>query len=673
MKVVDKEYRFEKSLDERSLPASGPRKASDTFQGRRPFGLDACGAHLDDAGWGFDHGIRRSPAEKLLAQGRTVQLRDRSSLPASDLSDGVFRYRVEGADAQGGAGEVRLLAYLGEGPCLHVPAAIDGKPVVSLAFDLFRDLPPLERVSVDAESAYFSTDGAALYSKDGACLVRLVVPREAYAVALGCTAIGERAFDSVPQLREVRLPGTLRTHRRLAFAKSPLAALDLPASVEVIGEKAFYHCVQLRQVTFACGRGCVCVEVAEQAFAFSGVERVELPASLERLGPRAFDQTPAQENVGQGALSVAAENPELRLDAQGGLYRRDVFLELVGPVARYRVCDGTHVVGDGAFKRHGHVREVELPEGVRVIGDEAFRSNRQLRQVRLPESLERIGDRAFLDTGLVSLHLPKRVRCVGESALLVQGDNQLMPHAPLRSLSVDPENPVFYLESGLLCQRGGGRAKGDACLLYVGPDDVVRMPETVTRIAPLAFCGTDGMNELYLHAHLRSICNGAFSTKRTIPLVHVAFPCPIDGYESGDFPLPQLSSRYRSPSYLFDAGPKGTVFDFDYYDSWVMHAALEEFAPAALGRLVRPMQLAPRTREVYENIFRRKGRQTCRLFAEKGDLGALQELVDRDLLDPGSIEAVLEDTMREGRTQATACLLELQHRCQPSAGVDLSL
>ena len=110
MKVVDKEYRFEKSLDERSLPASGPRKASDTFQGRRPFGLDACGAHLDDAGWGFDHGIRRSPAEKLLAQGRTVQLRDRSSLPASDLSDGVFRYRVEGADAQGGAGEVRRLA-----------------------------------------------------------------------------------------------------------------------------------------------------------------------------------------------------------------------------------------------------------------------------------------------------------------------------------------------------------------------------------------------------------------------------------------------------------------------------------------------------------------------------------------------------------------------------------
>ncbi len=333
MKVVDKEYRFEKSLDERSLPASGPRKASDTFQGRRPFGLDACGAHLDDAGWGFDHGIRRSPAEKLLAQGRTVQLRDRSSLPASDLSDGVFRYRVEGADAQGGAGEVRLLAYLGEGPCLHVPAAIDGKPVVSLAFDLFRDLPPLERVSVDAESAYFSTDGAALYSKDGACLVRLVVPREAYAVALGCTAIGERAFDSVPQLREVRLPGTLRAIGRLAFAKSPLAALDLPASVEVIGEKAFYHCVQLRQVTFACGRGCVCVEVAEQAFAFSGVERVELPASLERLGPRAFDQTPAQENVGQGALSVAAENPGLRLDAQGGLYRRDVFLELV---ARWR-------------------------------------------------------------------------------------------------------------------------------------------------------------------------------------------------------------------------------------------------------------------------------------------------------------------------------------------------
>ena len=151
------------------------------------------------------------------------------------------------------------------------------------------------------------------------------------------------------------------------------------------------------------------------------------------------------------------------------------------------------------------------------------------------------------------------------------------------------------------------------------------MPETVTRIAPLAFCGTDGMNELYLHAHLRSICNGAFSTKRTIPLVHVAFPCPIDGYESGDFPLPQLSSRYRSPSYLFDAGPKGTVFDFDYYDSWVMHAALEEFAPAALGRLRAPdAACRPRTREVYENIFRRKGAAGVPPASRtKGDLGAL--------------------------------------------------
>lgn len=614
---------------------------------------------------------RRSPAEKLLAQGRAVQLRDRSSLPAGDLSDGVFRYRVEGA--QGGAGEVRLLAYLGEGPCLHVPAAIDGKPVVSLAFDLFRDLSSLEKVSVDAESACFSTDGAALYSKDGTCLVRLVVPCASYAVASGCTAIGERAFDSVPQLREVRLPDTLRAIGRLAFAKSPLAALDLPASVEVIGEKAFYHCAQLRRVTFACGRGRGCVEVGPQAFAFSGVQRVELPASLERLGFRAFDHTPAQENVGRGALSVAAENPHLFLDAQGGLYRHDEFVELVGPVSRYRVREGTRAIGAGAFRRHGRVREVELPEGVCVLGDEAFRGNRQLRHVRLPESLERIGDRVFLDTGLVSLHLPKRVRRVGESAFLVQGDNQLMPHAPLRSLSVDPENPVFYLESGLLCQRGGGRAGGDACLLYVGPDDVVRMPDAVTHIAPLAFCGTDGVNELYLHAHLQSICNGAFSTKRTIPLVHVAFPCPIDGYESGDFPLPQLSSRYRSPTYLFGTGPEGTVFDFGYYDSWVMHAALEEFAPAALGRLMRPMRLADHTREVYENIFRRKARQTCRLFAEKGDLVALQELTGRGLLDAGSIEAVLEDTMREGRTQATACLLELQHRCQPSAGVDLSL
>ncbi len=192
-----------------------------------------------------------------------------------------------------------------------------------------------------------------------------------------------------------------------------------------------------------------------------------------------------------------------------------MFLELIGQVESYRVRPGTHAVADEAFKRHARVRTVELPEGVFSVGREAFRGNRQLVRVDLPESLERIGERAFLDTSLSTLRLSENVRSIGEDALLVQGDNQLMPRRPLQSISLDAANPVFYLENGLLCQRDGSKMGGDTCLLYVGPDDVVRIPRQVTHVASLAFCGASGVAELHLHGHLHSICNGAFSTARS--------------------------------------------------------------------------------------------------------------------------------------------------------------
>ena len=550
------------------------------------------------------------------------------------------------------------VAHVVFGPLVE---ALDAKPL---------GLPHLERVTVDPANEAFSTDGQALLSKDGRHLYRLVVPCRSYEVPAGCTHVDERAFDSLAELREVTLPEGVRRVGRMAFAKTGLSTVSLPSSVEMVGEKAFYHCARLAQAHLPAR----CREIGAEAFAFTALARAELPAGLEQLGFRAFDHTPAQARIGEGALGVSPANRCLDLDAEGGLYRHDVFLELIGQVESYRVRPGTHAVADEAFKRHAHVRAVELPEGVFSVGREAFRGNRQLVRVDLPESLERIGERAFLDTSLSTLRLSENVRSIGEDALLVQGDNQLMPRRPLQSISLDAANPVFYLENGLLCQRGGSKMGGDTCLLYVGPDEVVRIPRQVTHVANLAFCGASGVAELHLHGHLHSICNGAFSTARSIPLVHVEFPEPVDGYEAGEFRVPELSSRYRSPSYLFGAGPGGTAFDFEYYDSWVTHAAtMREFAPAALYRLQHPMCLSDHTRELYENIFQRKARQACRYFADQGDLDALAWLAGRGLLDDGAIEAELGTATREGRTQATACLLELQHRLMPAAGVDFSL
>ena len=575
--------------------------------------------------------------------------------------------------------------------CRELAEVVLTAPTVKLENDSFCDSPitrvrfgPLVReleakplpllkireISVDEGNERFSTDGLALYSKDGSALYRLVVACEQFTVAEGCQVIEDRAFDSVACLREVSLPDSLKSIGRLAFAKTALDFVRIPPAVEHIDAMAFYHCAKLTSVSLSFGLK----SIGEEAFALSGIQRARVPASVERLCFRAFDKTPAQRSVDEGAIAVDPANPHMDLDAQGGLYCHDVFAEYIGLAPAYAVRPGTHAVGAEAFKRHRTVRAVELPEGLFEVRAEAFRGCRQLMRVDLPHSLERIGERAFLDTALITLTLSERVREIGEDALLVQGQNQLTHNTPLSSVEVAADNPLFYLENGLLCEREGNKAGGDTCLLYVGPDHIVHIPDQVTKVANLAFCGTSGVDELYIHDHLQSVCMGAFSTARTIPWMHVRFPEPIDGYGSGDFQVPSLSARYRSPSYLITTNAKGTVFDFEYYDSWVTHAVdVNEFAPAALYRLQHPMNLPDETRELYEGIFARRSAQVCRYFAEHANLAALEELCERGLLDEETVEVELAVSVREGRAQATGCLLELKHRWVPDAGIDFSL
>ncbi len=551
-----------------------------------------------------------------------------------------------------------------------------GPGVVSLAEGPL-PLPHLARIFVSPDNPIFTTDGFSLLFDDGACLYRLCVPGVNYRVPESVRSIADRAFDSLAMLRDVELPDGLSIIGRLAFAKTGVSHLTLPSSLEHICEKAFYHCARLSRVEFPRGLR----SIGAEAFAGSGLEHAHLPASLDALGPHAFDRTPAQRGFGGGTLSIAQDNPHMQLAVDGALYSFDTLIELIARVPVFETRKGTRYIGRQAFKRNDAIRQVVLPEGVVDIGEEAFRSCRKLAHVDLPDSVERIGPRAFFDTALSALRLSAKVREIGENALLVRGDAPHASRAPLSAIELDPENPWFYLENGLLIARGGNNADGgDACLVYVGPDAVVTIPDAVTRVSRLAFSGASGIAELRVHDHLQSVCEGAFSTAQTIPVVRVRFPRPVDGYDEGTFFVPHLSARYQSPTALITTDGNGTVFDFDYYDSWVTHASTpEEFARAGVERLSHPMRLTPYLREVYEGVFRRRCPVICRYFASRGDLASLELLMEWDLLPEEEVSSALEETMRAGHAHATACLLELRHRMNPdpigagAVGIDFSL
>ncbi len=525
-----------------------------------------------------------------------------------------------------------------------------------------------KRVEVHPDNPCFSTDGRALYTKDGAELVRLVVPCESYEVAPGCKRIGPRAFDSCAVLREVGLPEGLESIGRLAFAKTSIVFLDIPEGVIAIEEKACFGCRQLK--------ACLLPESLEQlggeAFANSGLERVRIPAKVKAWGLLAFAGTPAERQAHRGAIALSRENDTYSLDGEGGLYREDTLVELLSCVPAYAVRPGCTAVGAQALRRDLFIRRVSLPEGVVTIGEGAFQGCRNLEQLDLPESLRWVGDRAFADTALTALRLSRTIEHLGEEALLTQGSSPARRPHLLRSLDLDERNERFYRESGILCERGVGAKGASKALAYVGPDSVVRIPDAVNQLAPYAFFDAAEVDELIVHGHLQSIARGSLTFARA-PRVLVVEGA-IQNEPIARFSLPSLTARYRDLTDLFSTAEGKTIFRFAYYDAWVTHCGnSDEFVQAAVERLRNPVGMTRDTYEVYEGIFRRKEQQLCALCARRGDLEALEFLLDSGLVGLGAVEAALEEATSQQDAQATACLLEASHRRGPLRGLDLSI
>lgn len=534
---------------------------------------------------------------------------------------------------------------------------------------------PLAEVSVkvDPDSPHFSTDGKAIYSKDRKTLVRLVVRTEAYDVLPECEFIAERAFDCAEWLQKVTLHQGLKSIGRLAFAKTGISFIDLPSSVRIIECKAFYNCKAL----VACLLEEGLQEIGEAAFALSGIERLHIPSSVHHIGLEAFDRTPAERGVQQGTISISSQNEVYEFDGAGGIYERGDLAYLLNGAQDYVVRTGCCKIAPRAALRNRMLKTVSIPESVIEIGDDAFRGCKRLVSVALPEHLESIGERAFMDTKIAHVSISKTLVHLGRSALLVQGENPSRGSRGLSEVTLDPENPVFYLESGILCERGAGDGGADMGLLYVGPQTQVCIPDRVNRLAPYAFLGVRDVETLIVHDHMHSFCEGSLAVGRSIPNVIVQFPTSMDGRWDDELAPPSLSARFHSFTELFAANENGTIFVYPYYDAWVTTTSdVDEFARAAVMRLRSPRGLTQDSLELYLGILGRKQDKICTYFAQKGDLEALSDLVQWGVLSQETVEGLLETSTTSGSTQMTACLLELAHRSgwqEADRGLDWSI
>lgn len=206
--------------------------------------------------------------------------------------------------------------------------------------------------------------------------------------------IGNDAFNSAAITSLPDMPGVKRIGDR-AFDRTKIIALPSMPSLEVIGEEAFYA-TQITSLPSLPGLK----EIGYGAFAdCPKLARVTLPESLEKLD-NAFYGCDALWSVTYNAIDCYCPY---------GVSPRDLERIVIGEKVRR--------VPKGLYTGNTNITEVTLPKSVEILDPEVFQYCTNLEYVGLADNITTISDNAFYGcSSLSGLHWPLRITTIGSAA-----------------------------------------------------------------------------------------------------------------------------------------------------------------------------------------------------------------------------------------------------------------
>jgi len=387
----------------------------------------------------------------------------------------------------------------------------------------------------------------------------------------GITAIGNNVFDGCTELTTVTTPRSLVKVGNYAFRNCyALKKVSDLSNVTYFGWYAFYNCSMLTSADLASAE-----EIQHYAFYNSGIDEAELDSiryidteafrncknlrsviigeELEWLGEQVFADCPVLQYVDwmcANELDLYAESnlflnsgkeiQSIKDNAGIILYAYTEHIpaylfytsaelagqepNLVQVITKDNSRYATPVtIGEFAFYRAVHLKQVSpLPE-VQSIGDGAFNSCEALTEITVGDSLHTLGAKAFFRTGLTSFASGRSLETIGENAFgqcsedfFLQGypDSALHKYADEYAIPFVEMNTSgqlgdiswsFEEATGTLTLTGNGKVTAAPWEHLASQVEHIVLSEGITLLDEGVFAGME-VEELVFPASLATLC-----------------------------------------------------------------------------------------------------------------------------------------------------------------------
>ena len=368
-----------------------------------------------------------------------------------------------------------------------------------------------------------------------------------------------------------------------------IESITVPGSVRVIEPGAFELCLSLHELILSEGLE----QIGASAFQATGLEQVSIPATVRQID--ALQEVPC-------ALTFAEDSP-------------------------FYSCDGFGIY------QSGKLAGVNAPSAPAAYA--------------IREGTESVEADVFADCpGLESLSMPASLTELPEG-VLINAPDPFSTERGIMHISVDPANPVLFVEEDVLYRRVTARETSSGISVpedsagpnesawelvrYFAGGEAFTVPETVVRIAREAFLKT-GIRRVTIPGSVRAIGEDAFLET---PLEEARF----SGNTAVYFPQ---SDSFLLKNLLKGFGRNGKQYDFTTYDEVLQERHLNpERVRMVCSRLDNGTDLPEGRHAVLWASVLGRMEEIVQMTARRNDLELLKKLAGHGFVTEQNIDRLI--------------------------------